>query len=163
MISLYISLKLPTAETSKSLKSPSLWTRADLQRWRKSGCSCRTKSFESCLKVIREPFCTQLLGVRLSYQNHKFISHASYSHQSLAVMLWWRIAGNQRIGAGVGWWMITKVRMMHWHDCGLYRDIMLLEYAKKKDLLMAFVELERAFDRVFPELVWWALRYLNVM
>ena len=38
--------------------------------------------------------------------------------------------------------------------CRLYRDIMLLEYAKKKDLLMAFVELERAFDRAFPELVW---------
>ena len=83
------------------------------ERWRKSGYSCRTNSFESCLKVIREPFCTQLLGVRLSYQNHKFISHASYHHQSLAVMLWWRIAGNQRIG--VGWWMITKVSMMHWH------------------------------------------------
>jgi hypothetical protein len=47
--------------------------------------------------------------------------------------------------------------------CGLYRDIMLLEYAKKKNLLMALVELERAIDRVFPELVWWALRYLNVM
>ena len=40
---------------------------------------------------------------------------------------------------------------------------MLLEYAKKKELFMAFVELERAFDRVFPKLVWWALRYLNVM
>ena len=37
--------------------------------------------------------------------------------------------------------------------CGLYRDIMLLEYAKKKNLLMALVELERAIDRVFPELV----------
>ena len=40
---------------------------------------------------------------------------------------------------------------------------MLLEYAKKKNFLMAFVELEIAIDRVFPELVWWALRYLNVM
>ena len=40
---------------------------------------------------------------------------------------------------------------------------MLLEYAKKKNLLMALVELERTIDRVFPELVWWALRYLNVM
>jgi hypothetical protein len=47
--------------------------------------------------------------------------------------------------------------------CGLYRDIMLLEYAKKKNLLMALVELERTIDRVFPELVWWTLRYLNVM
>ena len=47
--------------------------------------------------------------------------------------------------------------------CGLYRDIMLLEYAKKKNLLMVLVELERAIDRVFPELVWWTLRYLNVM
>jgi hypothetical protein len=46
--------------------------------------------------------------------------------------------------------------------CGLYRDIMLIEYAMKKDLLMAFVDLERAFDGVFPELVWWALRHLNV-
>ena len=35
--------------------------------------------------------------------------------------------------------------------CGLYRDIMLLEYAKT-NLLMALVELERAIDRVFPEL-----------
>ena len=47
--------------------------------------------------------------------------------------------------------------------CGLYRDIMLLEYAKKENLLMVLDELERAIDRVFPELVWWALRYLNVM
>ena len=46
--------------------------------------------------------------------------------------------------------------------CGLYRDIMLLEYAMKKNLLMAFVDLERSFDKVFQELVWWALRYLNV-
>ena len=46
---------------------------------------------------------------------------------------------------------------------GLYRNIMLLEYAKKKNLLMVLVELERAIDRVFPELVWWTLRYLNVM
>ena len=45
--------------------------------------------------------------------------------------------------------------------CGLYRDIMLLLYAKKKNLLMALVGLERAIDWVFPELVW--LRYLNVM
>ena len=41
------------------------------------------------------------------------------------------------------------------------RDIMLLLYAEKKNLLMALVGLERAIDRVFPELVW--LRYLNVM
>ena len=33
------------------------------------------------------------------------LSHASYHHQSLAVMLWWRIAGNQMIGAGVGEWL----------------------------------------------------------
>ena len=38
--------------------------------------------------------------------------------------------------------------------CGLYRDIMLLEYAKKKNILMVLVELERAINRVFPELVW---------
>ena len=47
--------------------------------------------------------------------------------------------------------------------CGLYRDIMLLEYANKKNLWMVLVELERAIDRVFPELVWLTLRYLNVM
>ena len=45
---------------------------------------------------------------------------------------------------------------MHSHVAyTIYRGIMLLEYAMKKDLLMAFVDLERAFDRVFPELVWW--------
>ena len=33
--------------------------------------------------------------------------------------------------------------------CGLYRDIMLLEYAKK-NLLMALIGLERTIDRVFP-------------
>ena len=32
--------------------------------------------------------------------------------------------------------------------CGLYRGIKLLEHALKKDLWMAFVDLERAFDRV---------------
>ena len=45
---------------------------------------------------------------------------------------------------------------------GLYRDIMLLDYAMKKDLLMVFVDLEKTFDRVSQEVVWWALRYLNV-
>jgi hypothetical protein len=27
---------------------------------------------------------------------------------------------------------------------------------------MAFVDLEKAFDRVLQEVVWWALRYLGV-
>ena len=34
--------------------------------------------------------------------------------------------------------------------------------AKNKELWMAFVELEKAFDRVLREVVWWALRYLGV-
>src|SRR5664279_2367073 len=34
--------------------------------------------------------------------------------------------------------------------------------AKKKDLWMAFVDLEKAFDRVPREVVWWALRELGV-
>ena len=34
--------------------------------------------------------------------------------------------------------------------------------AKKKDLWMAFVDLEKVIDRVFWEVVWWALRYLGV-
>jgi len=34
--------------------------------------------------------------------------------------------------------------------------------AKKKDLWMAFVDLEKTFDRVPREVVWWALRKLGV-
>ena len=34
--------------------------------------------------------------------------------------------------------------------------------AKSKDLWMAFVDLEKALDRVPREVVWWALRYLGV-
>ena len=33
---------------------------------------------------------------------------------------------------------------------------------KKKDLWMAFVDLEKAFDRVPSEVLWWALRKMNV-
>src|SRR6476619_2559526 len=33
---------------------------------------------------------------------------------------------------------------------------------KKKDLWMAFVDLEKAFDRVPREVLWWALRKMNV-
>ena len=34
---------------------------------------------------------------------------------------------------------------------------------KKKDLWMAFVDLEKAFDRVPHEVVWWALKRLGVV
>ena len=33
--------------------------------------------------------------------------------------------------------------------------------AKNKDLWMALVDLDRAFDRVSREVAWWALRYLG--
>ena len=35
-------------------------------------------------------------------------------------------------------------------------------WKRKRDLWMAFVDLERAFDRVPMEVVWWALKRLGV-
>ena len=34
--------------------------------------------------------------------------------------------------------------------------------ARKKDLWLAFVDLEKAFDRVPREVVWWALRRMDI-
>ena len=34
--------------------------------------------------------------------------------------------------------------------------------AKNKDLWMVFVDMEKAFDRVLREVVWWAPRYVGV-
>jgi hypothetical protein len=44
----------------------------------------------------------------------------------------------------------------------IVRQIQERYFEKKKDLWMAFVDLEKAFDRVPREVVWWALRSLGV-
>ena len=45
----------------------------------------------------------------------------------------------------------------------LIQGLNAVRVCREENVLMALVELERAIDRVFPELVWWALRCLNVM
>ena len=44
----------------------------------------------------------------------------------------------------------------------IVRQIQEMFLEKKRDLWMAFVDLERAFDRVPRKVVWWALRRLGV-
>jgi len=44
----------------------------------------------------------------------------------------------------------------------IVRQLQLKYVVKKKRLRMALVDLEKAFDRVPREVIWWALRFLCV-
>jgi hypothetical protein len=89
MISLYISLKLPTAETSKSFKSPSLMKQGGPSKvgGRAAAVAKQTRSSLAWkASENRSALSSSELGYHIKIIH--LLSHASHHHQSLAVMLW---------------------------------------------------------------------------